>query len=76
MKYVAVKVPDTGDVSKSAKFFETLEDSIEYADNSPYPDMVVAVVLQSDSWFDKLWVKLARRAISKRRDGSKIPAVL
>lgn len=75
MKYVAVKVPDTGDVSKSAKFFETLEDSIEYADNSPYPDMAVAVVLQNDNWLDRLMVKLARRILKVRARGSKVPAV-
>lgn len=76
MKFVAVKMPDTGDVSKSAKFFETLEDGVEYADNAPYPNMALAVVLQNDNWLDRLMVGLARRAIRKRRDGRKIPSVL
>lgn len=75
MKYVAVKIPETGDVSKSAKFFDNLPDSIEYADNSPYPDMAVAIVLQNDNWLDRLMVRLARRAIKVRAHGNKVPAV-
>lgn len=75
MKYVVVKMPDMGDVSKSAKFFESLTEGIEYADGAPYPNMAVAIVLQEDNWCDRLLVWLARRAISKRNNGSKIPAV-
>ena len=75
MKYVVVKMPDTGDVSKSAKFFESLEEGIEYADGAPYPSMAVAIVLQDDNWYDRLLVWLARRTISKRSDGVKISAL-
>lgn len=75
MRYVAVKIPEYGDVSKSARFFRDITDAISYADKSPYPDMAVAIVLQKDNWGDRLMVWLARRILGMRNDGSKIPTV-
>ena len=75
LRYVAVKVPEVGDVSKSARFFGDIVEAVDYADKSPYPDMAVAIVLQKDNWGDRLMVWLVRRVLSKLANGSKVPAV-
>lgn len=58
--YVVIKVPEKGDHSKSAKFFDSLDDAMRYKDMSPYPEMVVAMVAEDGGWLSKLLFAMAR----------------
>lgn len=60
MKYVVIKVPEKGDHSKSAKFFDDLVDAVRYKDMSPYPDMAVSYIIDDEGWLVRLLFALAR----------------
>lgn len=51
MKYVVVKIPDNdGVISKSAKFFDSVEEAVVYQQETPY-NTVLAFVEDGGSWF-------------------------
>lgn len=74
MKYVVVKVPEKGDVSKSARFFENLQEAVAHADDGPYESMVVAAVLQ-DSWFERMLIRFVRFVSPHQSDVEEVTSV-
>lgn len=55
MKYVVVKIPDNdGVISKSAKFFDRVEEAVVYQQETPYNTVLAFVEDTSDGWFVRI----------------------
>ena len=51
MNYVVVKIPDNdGVISKSAKFFDKIEDAVVYQQETPYNTVLAIVEEEPDNW--------------------------
>lgn len=55
MKFVVVKIPDNdGVVSKSARFFDKIEEAVVYQQETPYNTVLAAIAHEPDNWAIRL----------------------
>lgn len=55
MKFVVVKIPDNdGVISKSAKFFDKIEEAVVYQQETPYNTVLAFIEHEPDNWAIRL----------------------
>ncbi|WQZ00957.1 hypothetical protein [Stenotrophomonas phage StenR_269] len=55
MKFVVVKIPDNdGVVSKSARFFDKIEEAVVYQQETPYNTVLGIIEHEPDNWTIRL----------------------
>lgn len=52
-KWIVVKVPDDGNVSKSARFFDDVEQAVLYQAESPYNTVLAHVEDYKPTWLER-----------------------